>query len=67
MHSNGLLVRQLDSINLVSSGTATDVQEVGGRSPVQLDDVHGGHGQTSTVNLNYRFYSFDLSNAFEYA
>lgn len=30
--------------------TATNVQEVGGLATVQLDDVHGGHGQTSTVD-----------------
>merc|ERR1719370_1514814 len=36
--------------HLVSSGTATDVQEVGGGTPVQLDDVHGGHGQPGPVH-----------------
>lgn len=31
-------------------GCATaDVQEVSGVAAVQLDDVHGGHGQTRTV------------------
>lgn len=32
------------------SGTTTDIQEVSGASSVQLDDVHGGHGETSTVD-----------------
>ena len=31
-------------------GTATDVQEVGGATTVELDDIHGGHGQTGTVD-----------------
>jgi hypothetical protein len=34
----------------LGGGTATDVQEVGGRTAVQLDDVHGGHGKTGTVD-----------------
>jgi hypothetical protein len=36
--------------NSLGCGTATDVQEVGWRTAVQLDDVHGGHGKTSTVD-----------------
>lgn len=37
---------------LDSSGgsTTTDVKEVGGATTVQLDDVHGGHGETCTVD-----------------
>jgi hypothetical protein len=31
-------------------GTSSNIQEVGGRATVQLDDVHGGHGQTGTVD-----------------
>lgn len=31
-------------------GTATNIEEVGGRTTVQLDDVHGGHGKTGTVD-----------------
>lgn len=31
-------------------GTTTNVEEVGGLATVQLDDVHGGHGKTSTVD-----------------
>lgn len=31
-------------------GTTTNVEEVGGLTAVQLDDVHGGHGQTGTVD-----------------
>ena len=30
--------------------TTTDVKEVGGSATVELDDVHGGHGKTSTVD-----------------
>ena len=36
--------------NLVSSGTATNIQEVGRGASVQLDDVHGGHGQPGAVH-----------------
>lgn len=32
------------------SSTTTDVKEVGGGTAVQLDDIHGGHGKTSTVD-----------------
>ncbi|KAH3664244.1 hypothetical protein OGAPHI_004596 [Ogataea philodendri] len=32
------------------SGSSTNVQKVGWRSSVQLNNVHGGHGQTSTVD-----------------
>lgn len=34
----------------VSSGSSTAIEEVGGISTVQLDDVHGGHGKTGTVD-----------------
>lgn len=30
--------------------TTTNVEEVGGVSAVELDDIHGGHGETSTVD-----------------
>lgn len=30
--------------------TTTDVKEVSGVTAVQLDDIHGGHGETSTIN-----------------
>ena len=30
--------------------TAAHIQEVGRLSPVQLDDVHGGHGQPGSVD-----------------
>ena len=30
--------------------TTTDVKEVGGAAAVQLDDIHGGHGKTGTVD-----------------
>lgn len=32
------------------SGTTTDVQEVSRVASVQLDDIHGGHGETSTID-----------------
>lgn len=32
------------------SGTTTNVKEVSGLAAVQLDDVHGGHGKTGTVD-----------------
>lgn len=32
------------------SGTTTDVEEVGGLATVELDNVHGGHGKTGTVD-----------------
>ena len=31
-------------------GTTTNVEEVGGLAAVELDDVHGGHGKTGTVD-----------------
>jgi len=31
-------------------GTSTDVEEVGGLAAVELDDVHGGHGETGAVD-----------------
>ena len=36
--------------DLSSSGTATNVQEIGRASSMQLNDIHGGHSQTSTVH-----------------
>ena len=35
---------------LLLGGVAADVQEVGGRAAVQLDDVHGRHGQARAVD-----------------
>lgn len=32
------------------SSTTTDIQEVGGLTTVQLDDIHSSHGETSTVD-----------------
>jgi hypothetical protein len=34
----------------LGGGTTADVEEVSGRTAVQLDDVHGGHGETGTVD-----------------
>lgn len=34
----------------LGGGSATDVEEVGGRTAVELDNVHGGHGKTGTVD-----------------
>lgn len=36
--------------HLMSCGSSSNVQEVGGRATVELDDVHGGHGQTCAVH-----------------
>ena len=36
--------------NSLGCGTASNVEEVSGRTAVQLDDVHGGHGKTGTVD-----------------
>lgn len=35
--------------HLMSCGSASHIQEVGWRAAVELDDVHGGHGQTCSV------------------
>ena len=32
------------------SGTTADIQKVGGLTTVELDNVHGGHGKTGTVD-----------------
>jgi len=37
--------------DLLLIGTTTDIKEVSRRSLVQLDDVHGSHGKTSTVDF----------------
>ena len=37
-------------LDLLGRGSAADVQEVGRVSAVQLDDVHGGHGQAGAVH-----------------
>ena len=34
----------------LGGGSATDVEEVGGCATVELDNVHGGHGETGTVD-----------------
>lgn len=34
----------------VGSGSSTTVEEVGGLTSVQLDDIHGGHSETSSVD-----------------
>lgn len=34
----------------LGGGTSTNVQEVSRRTTVQLDDIHGSHGKTSTVD-----------------
>ena len=36
--------------DLLCVGASTDVQKVGGLSTVELDDVHGGHGQAGSVH-----------------
>ena len=37
-------------LDCLRSGTSTNVEEVGRRSTVELDDIHGRHGQTGTVD-----------------
>ena len=37
----------LDSLG---GSTAANIEEVSGRTTVELDDVHGGHGETGTVD-----------------
>ena len=38
-------------LDLLAGGAAAHVQEVGGGTAVQLNDVHRGHSQSSPVNL----------------
>ena len=48
-----LLVRSDDLEGLLDgrlSGTTTNIEEVGGAAAIELDDVHCGHGKTSTVH-----------------
>lgn len=37
-------------LNGLRGGSTSDVQEVGGFASVELDNVHGGHGKTGTVD-----------------
>src|SRR5690606_18955183 len=47
----GILQHDLEGFrHLLCRGTATDVQEVGRLAAEQLDGVHGGHRQASTVH-----------------
>jgi hypothetical protein len=47
----GVACDEVESLaNSLGCGTASNVQEVGGRTAVQLDNVHGGHGETGTVD-----------------
>ena len=36
----------------LGSGTTTNIKEVGRAAAVELNDIHGGHSKTSTVNYN---------------
>ena len=36
--------------HLVGSGATTNVEEVGGAAAMELDDVHGGHGEAGAVD-----------------
>jgi hypothetical protein len=36
--------------DLLGSGATTNIQEVGWFSSVQLNNVHGSHGKTGSVN-----------------
>ena len=37
-------------LDLMFLNTASNIEEVGGFSSVQLDDVHGGHGEAGTID-----------------
>ena len=55
VHQDGLHARvRVEDLkgarDLVGAGAAAHVQKVGGRAAVQLDDVHGGHGQPRAVD-----------------
>lgn len=36
--------------DLLDCGAATDIEEIGGLSSVEFDDVHGGHGESGSVD-----------------
>lgn len=47
----GVAGNQLESLlNGRGGSTTADIQEVGGLAAVELDNVHGGHGKTGTVD-----------------
>ena len=47
----GIACDQLESgLDGFRSSTTADVEEVGRRAAVELDDVHGGHGEASTID-----------------
>lgn len=37
-------------LDRLGSGTTTDIQEIGRFTAIQLNDIHGGHGQTGAVH-----------------
>lgn len=47
----GVAGDQLESgLNSRGGSTTTNIKEVGRITTVELDDIHGGHGETSTVD-----------------
>ena len=60
-------------LHLVLAGPAPNIQEVGRLSFVQLDDVHGCHGETSTIHCmkpatkNIYIYSPQTNTCMQYA
>jgi hypothetical protein len=48
----GRMYEQVCSTHLLLGRVAAHIQEVGGRATVQLDDVHGGHGQAGTWGVS---------------
>lgn len=46
--------------HLMGCGSASYIQEVGWRAAMQLDDVHGGHGQTGSVHCTTQRRWFEI-------
>jgi len=38
------------SLYLVGGGATADVEEVSGLASLKLNDIHGGHGETCTID-----------------
>jgi len=46
-----IVIEKLEGFSeLFALSTATDIEEVGGLTSVELDDIHGGHSETSTID-----------------
>ena len=47
----GIFVEEFESFGkLLAFGAAADIQEIGGLTTVELNDIHGGHGESGTVD-----------------